>query len=125
VKVTAKWPLLAIVVGAQPTPSFIRRTKVLGFTLAEIRMMLGLREPGRKASKRLISETERKMLEVDRKIGELQALKTLLGQALVRCSDGCFDAGCEVLDAPVASKNAAIAAPVQVGRKPGSGSYCG
>lgn len=89
---------------AVATLSFIQRTKVLGFTLGEIRELLRLRDPGQKISRRWAVEAEAKLLTVEQKIEELQELKRLLGEALTRCSDQCLDAGCEFLDRAVAKK---------------------
>jgi DNA-binding transcriptional MerR regulator len=82
--------------------SFIQGTKALGFTLAEIKGMLELRAKRTKGSKTWTSKAEDKLLEIDRKIHELQNLKTVLREALERCSDQCLDEGCEVLDGAMA-----------------------
>lgn len=94
------------------TLTFIQRTKVLGFTLGEIREMLKLREPGQKTSKKWAAEASAKLITVDQKIEELQSLKRLLGEALARCSDQCFDAGCDVLDGAVAKKTGSRPGPI-------------
>ena len=60
---------------------FIQRTKVLGFTLGEIRELLKLREPGQKTSKRWVAEAEAKLMAVERKISELQDLKIVAKRA--------------------------------------------
>lgn len=82
---------------------FIQRTKVLGFTLSEIRNMLSVRGQDR-PSKKWAAEAEVKLQDIDRKIRELMEVKGLLGEALARCSDRCFDAGCEVLDGALPKK---------------------
>jgi DNA-binding transcriptional MerR regulator len=84
---------------------FIQRTKVLGFTLAEIRDMLAVRGQGRR-SKKWAAEAEAKLRDVDRKILELREVRGLLAEALQRCSDHCFDAGCDLLDGALARKGA-------------------
>jgi DNA-binding transcriptional MerR regulator len=84
---------------------FIQRTKVLGFTLAEIRDMLTVRGQGQ-PSKKWAAEAEAKLRDVDRKILELREVRGLLAEALQRCSDRCFDAGCDLLDGALARKRA-------------------
>lgn len=92
---------------------FIQRTKVLGFTLAEIKGMMALRDLGPNAGKKWVSEAEAKLRVIDRKIAELHELKKLMGTALARCSDQCFDNGCEVLDGAVAKSAGSAPRPVQ------------
>ena len=101
------------------TLTFIQRTKVLGFTLAEIKEMLRLREPGQKTGKKWAAQAEVKLLSVDQKIEELKELKKLLGEALARCSDQCFDAGCELLDGAIGKKPGLSPKP-----SPENGSQC-
>jgi MerR family copper efflux transcriptional regulator len=81
---------------------FIQRAKALGFTLAEIGEMLALRVDGRFTKERWSAEAEAKLLVIDRKIGELQDLKELLGSVLTSCIDRCFEDGCGILDDAVA-----------------------
>ena len=103
---------------------FIQRTKVLGFTLAEIRDMLSIREHGQKTSRKWAAEAEAKLQSVDRKILELRELRTLLAEALVRCSDQCFDAGCDVLDGAVARKSGSRPRAIPGIQSPGQGGCC-
>lgn len=102
---------------------FIQRTKALGFTLAEIRNMLSVRDQG-KPSKKWAAEAEGKLRAVDHKIQELLEIKRLLAEALARCSDQCFDSGCELLDDAVAKKSGNIPRPVQHDRKATNGGCC-
>ena len=106
------------------TLTFIQRTKVLGFTLGEIREMLTLREPGQMSSKKWAADAAAKLLTVDRKIEELQSLKKLLNEALVRCSDQCFDAGCEVLDGAIAKKSGSRPGPIHDHGNANQGNCC-
>jgi DNA-binding transcriptional MerR regulator len=106
------------------TLTFIQRTKILGFTLGEIREMLKLREPGQKASKKWAANAVAKLLTVERKIEELQSLKQLLGEALVRCSDQCFDGGCKVLDGAVAKKTGSGPGPIPDHGNANQGNCC-
>lgn len=87
---------------------FVQRTKVLGFTLSEIRNMLSVRGQGQ-PSKKWAAEAEEKLRDIDRKILELNEIRGLLSEAMARCSDGCFDSGCEVLDGAMAKKAGGVA----------------
>lgn len=102
---------------------FIQRTKVLGFTLAEIREMLIVRAQGQ-PSKKWAAEAERKLQDIDRKILELREVRGLLSEALRRCSDGCFDAGCEVLDGALSRKTGLRPGPARDNRNPKMGNCC-
>ncbi len=87
---------------------FVQRTKVLGFTLSEIRNMLTVRGQGQ-PSKKWAAEAEGKLRDIDGKILELKEIREVLSEALARCSDGCFDSGCEVLDGAMAKKAGRVA----------------
>lgn len=102
---------------------FIQRTKVLGFTLAEIRGMLAVRGQGQ-PSKKWAAEAEAKLKDVDRKILELKAVRGLLAEALLRCSDRCFDSGCEVLDGALAKKADSGSGPIHDHSNPQKGNCC-
>lgn len=102
---------------------FILRTKALGFTLAEIRSMLAVRNQGQ-PSKKWAAEAEAKLQVIDRKIQELVDVKRLLGEALARCSDQCFDTGCEVLDGAVAKKSGSAPRPLHDDRDSAKGDCC-
>lgn len=103
---------------------FIQRTKVLGFTLAEIRGMMALRELEPRKSKKWVSEAEAKLRAIDRKIAELHELKRLMVEALARCSDQCFDRGCEVLDEAVAKNTGSGPRPVYDHHGSSQGNCC-
>lgn len=102
---------------------FIQRTKVLGFTLSEIRNMLSLRGQER-PSKKWAAEAQGKLRDIDEKIQELMDVKRLLGEALARCSDQCFDAGCDVLDGAVAGRPGWAARPHRDGSSVSGGNCC-
>lgn len=102
---------------------FIQRTKALGFTLAEIRSMLAVRDQGQ-PSKKWAAEAEAKLEVIDQKIQELLNVKRLLGEALARCSDKCFDAGCEVLDDAVSKKAGSAPRPVHYNPHANKGNCC-
>ncbi|MEO7426583.1 MAG: MerR family DNA-binding protein [Fibrobacteria bacterium] len=103
---------------------FIQGTKALGFTLSEIREMLKLRSLKQKGSKNWTAKAEEKLAEIDRKIADLNNLKTLLSEALARCSDQCLDEGCQVLDDAVAKKSKSGSPPMRDNRISGKGNCC-
>lgn len=102
---------------------FIQRTKVLGFTLTEIRDMLAVRGQGQ-PSKKWAAEAEAKLKDVDRKILELKEVRGLLAEAMQRCSDRCFDSGCDVLDQALAKKSGLRSRPVHDDSNSQKGSCC-
>lgn len=102
---------------------FIQRTKVLGFTLSEIRNMLSVRGQER-PSKKWAAEAQGKLTVIDQKIQELMDVKRLLGEALARCSDQCFDRGCDVLDGAVAGKPGSPARLKRDGTGASGGNCC-
>lgn len=57
--------------------------------------MLAIRDQGQ-PSKKWAAEAEAKLRIIDRKIQDLMEVKRLLGEALARCSDQCFEVGCEL-----------------------------
>lgn len=90
---------------------FIQRTKVLGFTLAEIRNMLAVRGQGQ-PSRKWAAEAESKLKDIDRKISELKEVRGLLAESLVRCSYRCLDSGCSFLDGALARRNGSGSGPI-------------
>ena len=78
---------------------FIKRAQSLGFTLAEVRELVRLRQLGWKgdAAKRLRSATVAKVRDIDSRIGELRELRQELATLISQC-----DASCE----PQTAKNA-------------------
>ncbi|MBW8888547.1 MAG: MerR family DNA-binding protein [Fibrobacteres bacterium] len=101
----------------------IQRAKALGFTLSEIRDMLALQVDGKLSQGKWVAEAKAKLVVIDRKIEELQELKTLLADVLARCIDRCFDEGCGILDEAVARKKTEAVAGIgaSVGPRPANG----
>jgi Cu(I)-responsive transcriptional regulator len=82
--------------------SFIRRSRDLGFSLDQVRALLGLSDDrGRDGIDRIANEH---LLEVDRKIADLQALRRELRSVIDSC-DGGTVAECRIIEAlgPVAA----------------------
>ena len=67
------------------TLTFIRRARELGFTLDEIRNLLGLSEPGRASCAEVQTLTAAHLGEVRAKIDDLRKLEALLTNALEQC----------------------------------------
>ena len=80
--------------------TFIKRAQALGFTLSEIRDLLGGCHDA-EACNRVERLLEQKIGELDQKVQEIQALRTVLSTYLVICKDalasGRAKAGCPVL----------------------------
>jgi MerR family mercuric resistance operon transcriptional regulator len=76
---------------------FIRRAKQLGFSLAEIRELLALGQPGgdRAQVKAMVEE---KLNELDRRIRELQRMRAALAELDRQCSGKGPIKGCSVVD---------------------------
>ena len=78
--------------------AFIRRAKALGFSLAEIRELLGLAQPeGDRA--RVKALTEHKLAEIDRRIEELRRMREALADLNRQCSGHGPVEGCPIIEA--------------------------
>ena len=67
---------------------FVKRAQDLGFTLDEIEELLRLRNDKRRDRTRVRSVAAKRVLDIDRKISELQAMKHALSHLLHCCKDG-------------------------------------
>jgi len=80
--------------------NFIGRAKGLGFTLNEIVLLLDLQDKGgRKAEVKSI--TGAKLEQIDRKIEDLQRMRSVLGKLNGDCSGSGSVAGCPIIEALV------------------------
>ncbi|CAH0534149.1 hypothetical protein VST7929_02051 [Vibrio stylophorae] len=78
----------------------IKRARMIGFSLEESGALLALsRDSGRTAAD-VKAKAEQKLVEIDRKIDELMAMKTTL-QALTQACPGDGQSQCPILDALV------------------------
>ncbi len=78
--------------------SFIRRARDLGFTLEQVRELLGMSDD-RSRSCGAVDELAREHLAaVDRKIADLRALRRELGNLVAQCSHGTI-ADCRIIEA--------------------------
>ena len=67
---------------------FIKRAQDLGFTLDEVEELLRLRNDKRRDRARIRAVAEKRARQVERKIGELQAMKQALSHLLHCCEEG-------------------------------------
>lgn len=64
---------------------FLQRARSLGFTISECRLLLSLYEDENRASADVKAIATEKIMEIDRKIGELNSLKTTLSALAEHC----------------------------------------
>ena len=78
--------------------SFIRRGRDLGFSLDEVRALLGLSDDRTQSCAEVDGIARHHLMEVERKISDLTALRTELKQLIDQCRHGTV-AECRILDA--------------------------
>ena len=71
--------------------SFIRRARDLGFTLEAVRELLTLSDDRSKSCEAVDTIARTHLIEIDRKIGDLKALRSELSRVLSSCSHGTVD----------------------------------
>ncbi|MCO6184926.1 Cu(I)-responsive transcriptional regulator [Rhizobium sp. L1K21] len=76
---------------------FLQRSRSLGFSIEECRMLLSLYDDKHRASGDVKSLAQQKIDEIEEKIAQLNGLKTTLGN-LVRCCHGDHRPDCPILD---------------------------
>jgi len=78
--------------------AFVRRARELGFSIEEIRALLGLAEPGHRACDevRVVAETHLK--DVRAKIADLSRLAAILADTVGRCAQAGPAPACPVLE---------------------------
>lgn len=79
------------------TLAFIRRSRELGFTLDEIRALLGLGGPGKASCAEVREIAKHHLKDIRAKISDLMKLERLLAKTIARCS-GKAVPDCPVLD---------------------------
>lgn len=87
---------------------FIRRAKTLGFTLAEIRDLLGLWVGGETRCEQIRARAGQKIADIEERIQLLQKMKRSLNQIVRRCESQDSPAACplwEGLASPAISHN--------------------
>jgi Hg(II)-responsive transcriptional regulator len=76
---------------------FIRRAKALGFSLAEIRQLLGLSHPtGDRAAVKALAR--QKLADIDRRIDELRRMRGALADLEQQCSGEGPIKGCPIIE---------------------------
>lgn len=78
--------------------SFIRRARDLGFTLDQVRTLIGLADRRGQSCDEVDAIARSHLSEVDRKIADLKALKRQLTNVVESCGRGVVE-DCKILDA--------------------------
>jgi DNA-binding transcriptional MerR regulator len=78
--------------------SFIRRARGLGFSLSQVRGLLGLSDQRRRSCEAVDAIAREHLAEVDRKIADLVALRRELDSIISQCDHGTV-AGCRIIEA--------------------------
>lgn len=86
---------------------FIRRTRDLGFGLQEVRALLDLAAQGGRDCGEVDALATHHLAEVDRKIGDLTALRRQLSAAISTCAGGTI-AECRILEVFSAETTSAV-----------------
>lgn len=78
--------------------AFVRRATALGFSLAEVKALVGLRVSPRMPCERVRERAIGKVTDIDRRIAELTAMRDALGRLIEKCQDACAPGACAFLD---------------------------
>lgn len=78
---------------------FIRQAKELGFSLKEIRDLMGLRLDGEQTCEEVRSLAETKIADIEEKIALLQKMRITLGELVVACKNNKQTESCPILKA--------------------------
>ena len=90
------------------TLRFIRHSRDLGFSIEQIRELLGLWQNRRRPSRQVKLLAQAHVQELERKLQDLQAMKATL-EHLVHCCHGDDRPDCPILEALAAEKAAPLA----------------
>src|SRR5579885_786902 len=88
---------------------FIKHAQALGFTLEEVRELLGLRLDERSSCEQVLARATRKLADVEAKIAALKRIRRVLGGLVRACETRRPTAPCPILES--------LAAPDGCGRK--------
>jgi Hg(II)-responsive transcriptional regulator len=77
---------------------FIKRSQALGFTLTEIKELLGLKVTPNKPCIDVVRQIESKALEVKAKIAHLRAIERALDKMKASCEGRCAMSECPILE---------------------------
>ena len=78
--------------------SFIRRSRDLGFSLDQVRVLLNLSDDGGRSCAEVDAIATKQLVEVERKIADLKSLRKELGSLIRDCRQGTV-AECRIIDA--------------------------
>lgn len=78
--------------------SFIRRARDLGFSIDQVRNLLGLADQKERSCETVDAIARQHLVEVDRKIADLKGLRRELDAVIRQCHHGTI-ADCRILDA--------------------------
>lgn len=78
--------------------SFVKRSRDLGFTLDQVRTLLGLADDATAPCAEVDAITATHIAEIDRKIADLQTLRAELTRRLDRCEGGSIS-DCRIIEA--------------------------
>ena len=78
--------------------AFVRRATALGFSLAEVKSLLTLRVSARMPCERVRERALSKLVDIDRRIAELQEMRGALARLAADCDDGTVLGTCPFLD---------------------------
>jgi DNA-binding transcriptional MerR regulator len=76
---------------------FVRHSRDLGFSLEQIRELLGLWQNRRRSSRQVRALAEAHIAEIDQKLAELQGIRATLAH-LVHCCHGDDRPDCPIID---------------------------
>lgn len=82
-----------------PVVRFIKRAQELGFTLSEIGQLLGLRASRSGDRSRVLDLATAKMTDIEHRIRQLQAIRTVLLELVQSCRCGVSKLECSILGA--------------------------
>jgi Cu(I)-responsive transcriptional regulator len=102
------------------TLRFIRQSRGLGFSIEQIRELLGLWQDRRRPSRQVKALAQAHMQELDAKLQELQAMKASL-EHLVHCCHGDDRPDCPILENLADESGRVIPAKLAAGRVRGHG----
>ncbi|HSI49991.1 MAG TPA: Cu(I)-responsive transcriptional regulator [Ideonella sp.] len=100
------------------TLRFVRQSRDLGFSIEQIRELLGLWQNRRRPSRQVKALAEAHLQELEQKLQELQAMKSTL-QHLVHCCHGDDRPDCPILDTLAQGEPVAVAHGPRNGLRPG------
>ncbi len=78
--------------------AFVRRATALGFSLAEVKGLLGLRVSARTPCERVRERALSKLADIDQRIAELQAMRDALARLAHNCDEPSATGTCPFLD---------------------------